>query len=202
MSRFSKENAIIYDLFPETIGPAFKDIMNGLLPDQYVLITSDGRQIFMDEHAKDGMEYYGTALVGNGMGSYSEFNAYTAGTSNIKVPQQIDHSMNRDSWCNCYKSDDRLNELDEAFRRSIDFGWSTDMVDDKETINKYNLVNDAITEIKSLLDELSVILQYYVDKNNGDNNKLLVPILSESAAEYFYNRLFDLYNKMMLELKE
>ncbi len=221
---YTADTALVYDLFPRTISPEFENPYTGRDHEvtRYVLVAPDDRYIFMEGAPAPGMEYYGRALVGDGEGEYGEFNAYTLGTAQIVIPDE-NHLVD------ITRSDDQLEfEFDDIFRRVEEEhrlnqildeaaeeedeeveGWDRCQGCDCEGECPYfsdeerdQAVAGAVYETRTLLRELEQVLEYHVDKKNGDANALLVPTISEAAADHLYNRISNLHDRLAWSLNQ
>jgi hypothetical protein len=210
---YTIDTALVYDLFPSTISPEFQNAYEGRDNEvkKYVLITNDGRYVFVEGAPSPEMTYYGRALVGDGQGEYAEFNAYSQGQATIDIPLWTDNNVDiteQDDQMERQfyelflrtKEEERANEGDCEDRcQGCDCedeicGWE-DVTDVTER------VESAVYRARGIMRQLEEVLENHINRKSGEGNPLVVPTISEAAADHLYNQVSQLHDDIAGLLK-
>jgi hypothetical protein len=195
---YTVDNALVYDLFPDTLGVEFRNPYEGE-PDKvnrYVLVTDDDRYIFVEGSPKPDMEYYGRALVGNGQGDYGEFNAYQQGQSNFY--NFFDGVDNKTTVLN---QPGRWFEGDVTGKIEDDTICGSDECLCSEQCSLESVVVDTVFSVRDLLGDLEDVLTYHTRVREGTANGLVVPTISEAAATHLYSRIDQIHDSLAKSLE-
>jgi hypothetical protein len=209
---YTVDTALVYDIFPQTISSDFSNSYAGRDEQvrQYVLITDDERYIFIEGPPSPGMNYYGRALVGDGNGDYGEFNAYTQENVEINNLPWVDNKVDITA------RDDQLEfEFDTLFRRAEEERNIDEILDEaenqdtrqpcdcngrarpqKENIDITDIVESSVYRIRRIMQQLEEVLEHHMNRKSGEANALVVPTISESAAEHLYQEISELHDEL------
>lgn len=211
---YTVDTALVYDLFPETISPEFANPYEGRDHEvkRYVLITDDERYVFIDGAPLPGMEYYGRALVGDGEGGYGEFNAYSQESVQVNNLPWVDNKVDITA------RDDQMEfEFDSLFRRAEEERNIDEILDEAEEevldrcqgcdcegevcawedrADVTDIVENSVYRTRRIMQQLEEVLEHHMNRKSGEANALVVPTISESAAEHLYREISELHDEL------